>query len=384
MKIGIITDTHLGYAWGTPRQEDSFIQAEEGIKKLLDAGVDVIIHAGDIFDSPIPRPEVMAKAIDIFSECNSHKSSVQITSYFGEEAPKNKSKGIPIIAIHGNHERRPKGMTNALQLLEKAGILIYLHGSGLSLNNEVGIFGMGYVPERYALSAFQKWDLKSDLNKNILLLHQAISEIFSAPGDPSTITMSDLPKNFMTICGHIHWSVEKPGLILPGSTIRTQMGENEPNEKKVFILDTNNRNLDKIILKTPRPFFHEKVDVSGKTPDQILNECELLAMKLEQDQRAIMRIKLIGKLEEGFEPRDLRLDALRRKFQLLFIDKSIESKHLLPTLPEGAGLDEMLAKALEKSIEKRGLKLDARLLINHLLAGNMDALMEVLSVDTKN
>jgi len=97
-----------------------------------------------------------------------------------------------------------------------------------------------------------------------------------------------------------------------------------------------------------------------------------------------MRIKLVGKLEQGFEPRDLRFDALRRKFQLLYIDKSIESEHLLPTLPEGAGLDDMLAKALEKSIEKRGLKLDAKLLINHLLAGNMDAVMEVLAVDTEN
>ena len=78
------------------------------------------------------------------------------------------------------------------------------------------------------------------------------------------------------------------------------------------------------------------------------------------------------------------MDALRRKFQLLFIDKAIESEHLLPTIPEGAGLDEILAKALEKSIEKRGLKLDVRSLINHLLSGNIDALMEVLSVDTKN
>jgi exonuclease SbcD len=381
MKVGIMGDTHLGCFWDTPRENDSFVQAEEGLRKLLEAGADLIIHAGDIFHSPIPRPEIMARAMDIFSECNKFNSKVEITSFFGRDPPKNKPTGIPLIAIHGNHERRPKGMMNPVQVLEKAGILIYLHTSGLSINNELGIFGMGYVPERYALPAFQKWNPQSNLSKNLLVIHQTIREIFSAPQDPATLTLSDLPGNFTTICGHIHWAVEKPNLMLPGSTIRTQMGKDEPDEKKVYIIDTETMNLERIVLQTTRPFFYEKVDVSGKTPEQIIKECEVLAQKLQEDEQAIMRIKLTGKLDPGFEPRNLRLEDLRRRFQLLYIDKAIESERMLPTLPEGAGLDEMLAKALEKSIEKRGLKLDAKSIITHLLAGNMDALMEVLAHD---
>ncbi len=384
MKVGIISDTHLGYAWDTFRQEDSFIQAQEGVRKLLDAGAELIVHAGDIFDSPIPRPEVMARAMDILSECGSRNSSAEITSFFGRDPPRNKIRGVLVIAVHGNHERRPKGMTNPLQVLEKAGLLIYLHSSGVGVNDEVGIFGMGHVPERYAFPAFQKFELKSDLKKNILVIHQTIKEIFSAPNDPATLSLSDLPNNFLTICGHIHWSVQKPNLIFPGGTIRTQLGEDEPNEKNVQILDTETLNLKVIKLETPRPFFYEKLDVSGKKPEEIIRDCETLTKKLEEDNRAMMKIKLFGKLVPGFEPRNLKLESLTRRFPFLSIDRNFEGEQLLPSLPQGIRLEEMLSKAIEISMEKRGLAIDAKLLINYLLAGNMDGLLEVLARDTKD
>lgn len=384
MIVGIISDTHLGYAWDTVRQEDSFVQAEEGMRKLIDAGAEVIIHAGDIFDSPIPRPEVMARAMDIFSECANRTSTAKITSFIGRETPKNKVNGIPVIAIHGNHERRPKGMMNPVQVLEKAGLLIYLHSSGVGINNELGIFGMGHVPERYALPAFQKFELKSGIEKNILIIHQTIKEIFSAPNDPATLTLSDLPNNFTTICGHIHWSAKKPNLILPGGTIRTQLSEEEPEEKKVYLLNTETLNLQEIKLETPRPFFYEKIDVTGKNPEQVFRDCELLTKKLEQNNRAIMKIKLTGKLAPGFEPRNLKLEPLIRKHPLLSVDRDFETGQSFLSLPQGVRLDEMLSKAIEISMEKRGLRMDAKLLINHLLAGDMNGLMEVLSRDTED
>lgn len=384
MKIGILSDTHLGYAWETLRQEDSFIQAEEGVRRLLDAGAEVIVHCGDIFDSPIPRPEVMARAMDIFSECRMRDSPATLTSFFGREPPKSVHKGVPVLAIHGNHERRPKGMTNPLQVLEKAGLVYYLHSSGVAVNNEVGIFGMGHIPERYALPALQKLQLESGLGKNLLLIHQAVKEVFSSPGDPSTLAMSDLPAGFTTVCGHIHWSLSKPGFILPGGTIRTQMGEGEPDEKKVYLFDTQTDQLEPIVLKTPRPFFYEKVDVTGKTPEDVVRECEALSRKLESDPRAMMKLKLIGKLAAGFEPRNIKVEPLLRAHPLLSIDRDLEGERLLPSLPQGVRLDEMLAKAVEMSLEKRGLKMDAKPLISHLLAGDMDSVLEALSHDSQD
>ncbi|MCK4884124.1 MAG: metallophosphoesterase, partial [Candidatus Diapherotrites archaeon] len=70
MKIAIISDCHFGVFFGTERENDSFEQAREALFNAIELGADAILLPGDIFDSKIPRPEVMAKAMDIFREAH--------------------------------------------------------------------------------------------------------------------------------------------------------------------------------------------------------------------------------------------------------------------------------------------------------------------------
>jgi len=101
VKIAIISDSHLGYA---RFEEDAYVQFEKAIL-LASEKADIILFAGDVFDTKVPKLETLEKAVQIFRKAR-----------------------VPVVAIHGNHERRSKDSVNPVQLLAAAGVLEYLHG----------------------------------------------------------------------------------------------------------------------------------------------------------------------------------------------------------------------------------------------------------------
>lgn len=261
-------------------------------------------------------------------------------------------------------------------------MLVHLHMSGVVINEKAAIYGMGGVPERYALNVLQTFNPKPFSKINILLLHQLIREVFNPPGEPATISLEDLPHGFLTICGHIHWPGKKPGLFLPGSTIRTQMGKGEPNEKKVYVIDEEGQ-VKEIELKTARPFFYETISAENRTPQEVVDECNELLGKLKPDGRSMIRIKLTGQLKQGYETRDLKVDDLQKQYPLLYIEKSVSVFEQLPELPQGSSLEDLLVNAIEKAIASRGLKIDAKEVCQYLLANKIDQVMEALN-DSQN
>ena len=129
MKISIISDMHLGYAYGTERENDSFLAAEEAIEASADC--DAILVGGDIFDTRTPTTETLIRSMQLFMKTNFWEGGAKVVEGVGGKSlsdfsPLNTS-GVPIIAIHGTHERRSKGLMNPVEGLEKAGFVIYLH-----------------------------------------------------------------------------------------------------------------------------------------------------------------------------------------------------------------------------------------------------------------
>jgi len=59
MNIGIFSDCHCGYKYREERGDDSFIALDEAIDKTSDC--DLILIAGDLFDTRVPKPEIFAK-----------------------------------------------------------------------------------------------------------------------------------------------------------------------------------------------------------------------------------------------------------------------------------------------------------------------------------
>jgi len=64
MQISILSDFHFGYGWNTRLEDDSFQNAKEALSKCLDS--DLILIAGDIFDSRNPRTETWAKTLKVY------------------------------------------------------------------------------------------------------------------------------------------------------------------------------------------------------------------------------------------------------------------------------------------------------------------------------
>jgi len=336
MKLAIISDLHLGFSYTTERKDDSFIQAQEAFEKAKPA--DAVLLAGDIFDSRVPSQDVLGRALQLF----------QIL------------KGKPVVAIHGTHERRGKGLTNPVQLLEKAGLLKHLHCNSAILDvkgKKVAIHGMSGVPEKYARGVLEKWNpqpIKDALN--IMMMHQAIEEYLYTGKDSPTLKLDDLPTGFdLIINGHIHWSEQKDNFLIPGSTIRTQLRKIEAEKPKGFYF-YDGKNLNFQPLETPRKFFYTVIEFSDATPDKIVQEIRKALVEIKADKKPLARIVLKGSLQKGFSREDIGLSSIEREFEgqcIVRISKSgIETKSILERR-------ELIEKLREKqlSVDELGLEL---------------------------
>lgn len=359
MKIGIIGDLHFGFHFGGEREWDSFTHGHEAFDKVIGEGVDAIILLGDIFDSPVPRPEVWSRAAEILTlPLLAKKSEVRLAGLIDKTRESIKERlcfsGIPVIAIHGTHERRPKGQSNPVETLEKLGLLVYLHGDGIILDKgteRVAIQGIGGVPEKYAPQVFRSWNPKPIQNAtNILIFHQSVKP-FIYTAEPA-LEAGDLPKGFdLYIDGHLHRNLLQKNLLFAGSTMITQMKKEETEGKKVWIItqERGNVKLRDLALQTPRKLFYIEVDAGGCTPEEALEKCraELAAVPKVEQLKPLVRLKLTGKLRSGFLASDLDL------YQL--VAECRDSAILSPDKSEVVGeatATEMMA-TLEAAREKR-------------------------------
>jgi DNA repair exonuclease SbcCD nuclease subunit len=187
MKLAIISDLHFGFGAGTEREEDAFSAASEAFGKAKDA--DLIILGGDIFDSRDPDADMLSRAMEILQQPLLEKSSgARLVGFVGGKAGGTVSKmsllGIPVVSIHGTHERRARGLVNPVQALEKAGFTIHLHCNGVIFEKSgerVCIQGLSGVPDQYAESVLKEWDPAPMAGcYNVFVLHQSITEFLYA------------------------------------------------------------------------------------------------------------------------------------------------------------------------------------------------------------
>ncbi|MEM0333036.1 MAG: DNA repair exonuclease, partial [Candidatus Aenigmatarchaeota archaeon] len=233
MIISVISDMHLGFSYDERLEEDSYKNFEIAMNKALEDS-DLIILAGDLFDSRAPKTKAWAYALKILSKAtlveNRGAKLVETDKKLKEASIKTLSH-IPIIAIHGNHEIRARGETNAIEALENAGLLIYLDKNYVIFEKDgekICIYGLSHVQERLAKEILDKWNPypRKDMF-NILVMHQNISPFIYSSLEQPTISLDNLPLGFdLIIDGHIHIkTLEKINnsiFLIPGSTIITQ------------------------------------------------------------------------------------------------------------------------------------------------------------------
>ncbi|MFH1821838.1 MAG: DNA repair exonuclease [Methanobacteriota archaeon] len=336
MKLAVISDPHLGTKWGTPREHDSFIQFREAIERSLELGAHLILILGDIFDTRIPRQEIWAQALRILSLPLAHgKNDIRLERTIdksAEEISPVALRGVPVVALHGNHERRTRGLTNPVEALEAAGLLIHLHHNSLVLENggrRIAIHGMSNVPEQHAPNVLATWNPKPvDGAFNILAVHQSIGQFVYSSEETPTLDISDLPPGFdLYLCGHIHYRSETSALgrplIFPGSTERTQLAKVESEMPKGFyIMELGDEFRHEFIeLKSQRDFYYAEMkfdEVPIPELDQAVKRKvkELLQLpRKNREKFPLVRVRLIGTLAKEASRSEFDDRAISEEFE---------------------------------------------------------------------
>ncbi len=304
MKISIFSDCHCGYAFGEERGEDSFIALNEAIERSLDS--DLILIAGDLFDSRIPKQEVFARTAKILSQAQGKKSQanfIEIRNKEKHEVSPLAFRGVPIVAIHGTHERRSRQMVNPVQALEHAGLLVHLHCATAIFDiqgKRVAVHGMSGVPERFAKEVLQQWKPEPVKNAiNIIMLHQSIEPYIYSPLEPPSLKLEDLPDGFdLYLLGHIHWSEQKPfkggALLLTGSTCITSAHKIESEQEKM-IFSFDGKNVGSIPLSFQRKIYHENFAYENNVIQKIAENIENILRK-NHATKPIIISKITGKI----------------------------------------------------------------------------------------
>jgi DNA repair exonuclease SbcCD nuclease subunit len=277
---------------------------------------------------------------------------------------------VPVIAIHGNHERRGRGELNTVQAMENAGLLIYLHAQYIVFEKDgkkVAIHGMGSVPERFAKDALNEWNPQPIVGcYNILVLHQNIDPYVYSPLEPPSLNLSNLPKGFdLILDGHVHGrneqNVGESRLITVGSTIVTQFEKKEAeNDKGFYLIDTNENKINFFALQNNRKFFYKEIDLKE---NYLKNEIEFVIDEILAEnpgKKPIIKIKIRAN-DSDFISSDLRnIEAKYSDRAIIVFAKELES-------PEILGKIEFLRNIREQklSAEEIGLK---------VLRNNLDTL----------
>ena len=340
LKIAVISDTHLGF---TPlgREKDPLNNCKQAFQKAFDEQVDLILIPGDIFHEKIPKQEILGEAIELFSSVKRHmgKEAKLLISKTKDTENKPNQKIPPIISIYGTHERRYSESINPVHLLEKAGLLYNLHAESILLElkgDQIGIHGLSGVPENYAKQTLTAWMPKpfKDI-PNILMIHQNFKELIPEL-DSGYMELSDLPKGFdMFLLGHVHWNMElqhpltNAPVLVPGSTIKTQLTAKESERKKgIYIINIGRQKGSiKFIPLETRPLYYHKIKVEKETTSNILKNISKQINKDIKDSKTtpLIRIKIEGSLHEKHSPVDINLKKILDEYKdkaILSIDKS--------------------------------------------------------------
>ncbi|MEZ4317476.1 MAG: metallophosphoesterase [Myxococcota bacterium] len=216
MRVLQISDTHLGAEWnvrapeplrcaGWRRADDHHAALEHALGPALREEVDLVIHAGDVFDRSRPPMRDVERAGELFTRV---------------------ARRVPVLGIAGNHDR--KGIQRwlphrSLRFVDRAEAV------------EVGGLRVGLVPFRRRAVDFAA-DARGLGAVDLLVCHQAFDGsrvpgfTFRVGTQADTVGAEHVPEGVRHIaCGHIHprqaVRVGPAEVVHGGSTERTAFSE---------------------------------------------------------------------------------------------------------------------------------------------------------------
>jgi len=232
-------------------------------------------------------------------------------------------------------------------------------------------------------------------------LHQSFKEFLPFDDDMvATLSLSDLPQGFdLIINGHLHWfsDTREKGvrLLIPGSTIVTQMKKLEAEKRKGFVIyDSATGKAEFHEIENQRKLYYRKIDFENATAGDVRKKVSEEFEKIiaaHSGKKPLVRLKLSGTLALGVSPSDLDLRALSREMgekAILSLDGSFSHEHLKKKLHDlrnaqrekksvsAIGLD-ILENYLEETHFKKSF--DVKRVFGLLSKGENEKVIELLS-----
>ncbi|MDP8023926.1 MAG: metallophosphoesterase [Nitrososphaeria archaeon] len=353
--IAHISDTHLGaMPYGLRERSEDFYDAfNEALEIILKDHIKVVVHSGDVFDSPKP-PGLAVK--------NLYSGLVKL-----------ENAGSKMFFVLGEHDiSRMKDVPFPL-LLEEMGYASYI-GDGQSHIIE-GITLVGFNKHRRSeirLLREKLSNLKQNPGKNILVLHQGLVEFHEYAGEMAT---SDLPAWFdYYAMGHLHdpgtkrFSGLKGTVSYPGAT-EASGGFN------VVDLSVEGSSVERVNLQSSRKSFKFTLDYSDV--ERGINEIlkEISGLRKKPVVTVVIRGKNISRatvnsllkpvneasliLQTKFEeeetqqllserPADLRSEILAQAQRIMGKEGVFAVEELLPLSKDPEGMAKKLWESFEK------------------------------------
>jgi DNA repair exonuclease SbcCD nuclease subunit len=395
MRISIIGDAHCGFAWGEERGDDSFRALNEAMEASRDS--DLIILVGDLFDTRLPKQEVFAQVAKIIAQTQTFPNKTRLLESRGKDVNPLALRGVPVLSLHGNHDRRSLNLVNPVQALEHAGLLTHLNAATLLFDcsgTRVAVHGMSNVPERYAKETLMNWAPHPVPNAlNVLVMHQSIDPYIYSPLEPPSIKLEDMPNGFsLLVDGHMHSHdrrlLKGATFLLTGSISPTGISRSEADQRKVF-WQWDGSQLAPIPLTSQRRIFCEEFDWSPGVKQQMDDRFSQLIAAAPASPKPIIAAKVRGKLPPGTpQPNFSELTTKWGERAVIQISKSLTSEdfdaqvELLRALrdnrlsPEESGL-----RLLMDNLQQAGCGIRADRIFELLVDGQVDTIFNELAAN---
>jgi exonuclease SbcD len=274
MRIVHFADTHLGYRQFAgkldperglnQREVDVYVAWHRAIDIAIERHPDVVLHAGDLFDSARPSPRAMAEALDGFLKL--------------------REAGIPTIVIAGNHSTpRFRSGGSVFEVLERFGIQAVWSGPRTVRIDGIAIHSVPHEPDSEKLLGGIR-ELRADgkADANVLLLHaglegvrQDYGEVNEIELDPGILAAADY--DYIAL-GHLHrYQAPQVNAVYPGSLERLDFADLGGDKGIVEIDLAAGPGSEGFVKRHPlavRPMLDLPIDCEELNPSEVLAAIE--------------------------------------------------------------------------------------------------------------
>ena len=297
IRVFHLADTHLGFSAYRKLDPDGINQREKDIYEtftsivdyIIDSRPDLVIHAGDLFDSVRPTNRAISVAL--------------------EQLIRLSKASIPTIIISGNHEtpklretghifRLFEHLDNIYPVYKDVAEIHYFDIKG----KKIAVHAVPHCREQKQFTEILKGiNPDPSVDYNILVTHgavQSIREFRMNEFNEYIIPISLIEKKFDYVAlGHFHrYVIIQDGIVYSGSIER--MSFSEANEDKGIIelnlsLENNRQSLSFHSFPTRAMIDIEPIDCKDLSPKEINERISEVSAKIES-RDAIIRLTLLN------------------------------------------------------------------------------------------